>query len=591
MLTNLPKKKLGIFHQELSDLILQNVTQKMEEEGLDPAHPKLKALLQGLSLEEGSEELALTQIVENYQSLLKQPLSQLIEKNLIEAFPMKSFVQLKMGSYFPRIYRGLPRLYHKEKPSLSQIKKDFSHLPSLKRQVLSKALLSLYAKCPVQGKLCIFTWVIHDGLGDFIAAVETQKILRGAFPKLEVTLIALIQKDCLLKLDIPENCIPVPYEKECPVEIFPSEALLALSSSQVILQIPTYYEHTEKLVEKVGEKALHPPEWIAIGEYGFVESSWFHPKSQRYCLGLHFLEKGIMIRDPLQAKWSDLENEEIRSWVDSKNRFYLAYLATAVGGGIYLHALFKSLENEDQDIDLCTPDLRWFIQFLDQQKKASRSLLEWDVNVQSIEILYQGKAHHFALAEKGKKVRILSPEKISQSDFRVLLALSEDFVAVRGDQSFSEAVSQGKPFYYDAREHARFFIKDLVALSENRIKEFPAAQECMRAMAQASLYQLQTQERQWVDETYFQELEDWTAAALRIGLSLQEPNCMQGFEKICQIIREEMPANSFLEHLVQRAFFLKQHHDLALFEEEAIKKFCSAKSTLIETILEIKSRI
>src|SRR5690606_30664930 len=102
---------------------------------------------------------------------------------------------------------------------------------------------------------------------------------------------------------------------------------------------------------------------------------------------------------------------------------------------------------------------------------------------------------------------------ITQSDFRALLALSGEWVAVRGDQSFSEVISQGKAFFYDGRDHARYFIKDLVAIAENRIGGHPTTLACIRGMAQGFAYRIPVQEGEWVDETYFQEAEEWTAIA------------------------------------------------------------------------------
>jgi hypothetical protein len=156
-----------------------------------------------------------------------------------------------------------------------------------------------------------------------------------------------------------------------------------------------------------------------------------------------------------------------------------------------------------------------------------------------------------------------------------LLHLSSDFVAVRGDQSFSEAVSEGKAFFYDAREHACYFVKDLVALSSNRLHEFEGTLACIRGMGQAFLYNVRFQISEWVDESYFQEMEEWTSIALSIGLALQDPKTKEGFLKLNRILAEEFSANAFICQLVQRALCHKNHPEIGQLESAELALFIS----------------
>lgn len=578
---------LSPFHSELLAFLSQNCKKQIVEEGLEPESDSLlKNLLKDLSPSSADKPLPLTEIIDNYQHLFGSKGPVHIEKTLMEAFPAKDFLQLGLSRYYPRIYRGLPRLYAREQASQSHIKKGFTHLSSLKKQAVSRALYSLYGKIPAKGRVTLFTWVINDGLGDFIAATEVLHLLKGRFPDLDLHFVGLVQQQAIPHLTLPKSSIVIPYEKECPINLITEEALTVLRSSDLILQIPTYYPHTNELIQllKSMEGESSSPKMECVGEYGFLESNWFHPKSGNYSLGLHFLEKGILIRKPCQATWDDVTNEQLKKWRSPENPFYLAYLATSMGGAIYLHSLLKSLENEPQDIDLCVPDLGWFFALSEKQSKAGRPLLEWEMGVSSIEILYQDKTCSIPLAPQGKKVRLLCPGLITQSDFRALLALSGDWVAIRGNQSFSEAVSQGKAFFYDGRAHARYFIKDLAALAENRIGSHPGTLHCIRGMVQGFLYNVPVQEGEWVEETHFQELEEWTAIALRIGMVLQDPETIQGYKALNRILAEEFSANQFLCHLVQRALCQIHHPEIEEFEAEQLTKFVNEEQTFAQLI-------
>lgn len=588
------ESSLGQFHSELLKFLKMQVENRIEDHGLDPAYDiELKSLLKGLSPASTDQALQLNEIIDNYQHLFNDKGPVYLEKVVMEAFPVKDFVKLGLGRYYPRMYRGLPRLYHRDFPTQSHIKKPFTHLPSLKKQAVSRALYSLYSKVPAVGTVTLFTWIINDGLGDYVAAIEVMMLLEACFPALDVRFVGLVHEKLALKLKWPENSILIEYKKDCPLDLINKEALKTLRESDLIIQLPTYYPHFDELLKKLKKKRSKNkmPKIQSIGEYGFLESNWFHPKSGNTSLGLHFLEKGILIRKPLKACWDMVENEWLKSHLRDGNHFYLAYLSSPIGGAIYLHSLLKSLEHDDQGIDLCVPDLNWFFKFVEKQKQANKTVLEWDLGISAIEIYFEEHFHSIPVSETGKKLRLLCPGSISQNDFRALLSLSGNWVGVRGNQSFSEAISQGKAFFYDGREHSRYFIKDLQAMAENRIGGYPGALECIRGIANGFVYNLPVQEEDWVDETFFQTIEEWTVIALNIGLSLQDPETYVGYRHLSQIIIQERSANHFICHLVQRAFLHRKYPELEQKEAENLGKFVSGVDTFEEFISSQKSLI
>jgi len=512
------------------------------------------------------------------------------ERKLLESF------------HLPNMYRGLPRLYDREMPAKSRVKKEFTDLSSLKRLVSERELFQIYEKftLPLKAKICFFTWVIWDGWGDYIAAFEVIDLLKKKFPLLEMDWVVLVcSRKKLPHLPTPCKTHTVFYEKDCPLSLIDSSILQILRSSHLILQIPTYYPCTQDLCEVLKEGVERVPKLVSVGEYGFLESQWFHPKTSNRSMGLHFLEKGILIRENLSEKFpsfQQVENRQLVNWlfpqgIDEESylaahHFYVAYLATPIGGAVYLHALLKAHEFSEKTIDICCPDIGWFIAYLEMQNKAGRPILE---SLDScLEVYTQEKIYTFGSESLVKKVRIFSPGIISISDFHILIQLSGEFVGVRGNQSFSEAISLGKLFFYDGRNHARYFLKDLLALAENRIASYPTSLKVLRAMREVFLYNLEKEEKQWIEEIYFQEKRCWKEIALELGQSLQDPKVVSGFKQLAQIIQEEHSFNDFFCQLIQRELCHVFHPLIARFEEECMEEFLKEKISFSELIDRLK---
>lgn len=550
------------FHTELLSYLLFDVERHMQESGLphEKEWTRYRDTLQ--TAIQTNSDLSFTEIINNYQQLVLKK-NTLLEKNFLELSSTHNW----------KILRGLPRVYHRDHPLQSEIKKEFSHLGSLKKLGLEKTSLPLYQniEIPKGARICLFTYMLSDGWGDFIAMQEAYKILTTRFPQAIIQSILCISKHQIdsLPQHVDKNLITVPYERDCRPTSFPESALKAFRSSSLIISLPTLYPHIDKLQKFFVSAHQNPPKLLSIGQYGFLESEHFHPKSGNYAMGLHFLEKGIFIRDTVpKGNLQTLENsallhslfgvkepqeQHINQYLAS-HHLYLAYLTSPIGGAIYLHALLQWQKQNTQTIDICTPSLSWFIEYVNIQAQQNKPLLEGDFGIQTLEIHFQGHIHTRTLASSGKTLRILCPGTLSNADFRNLMSSSQEFVAIRGDQSFSEAVSAGKLFFYDGAPHARYFIKDLLALAENRLSSQKSTLNLFRSMGKAFLYNLPENEAEWVEETYFQEKEPWAQIAATIAFSLKDPQTTQGCKLLCQIIRNEYSFNKTLCHLVQREF-------------------------------------
>lgn len=587
--------ELSPFHAELLEYIQKDVERREVEEGFDPSYDRSFRDFQSdltQALEPGSADvpLPLPQIIDQYNYLIGSRGAIHLELKLLESFPEKEFAELGLSHYYPRIYRGLPRLYYKENASLSRVKSHFAHLPSLKRIAVEKALFSLYGSYkPKSGKVVLFTWVISDGFGDWVAAQEICQILRHALPQVEIDLVAFMPER--FRAQVAEGKI-IFYDEDCPVSLIPEEYFNILKSANLILQTPTHYPYTKELTERLQKESFNQ-KFENLGEYGYVESSWFHPKTGQRSMGLHFLEKGILTRKIPANGFAALENSQLLQWLfgtegpgpaeieryEREYHFYLAYLCTPFAGKIYLHALLKSLERDERPIDLCSPSLGWFIEHLEECKRNSQPILQESFGVARIEVWQGDRVYAEKIADIGKVVRLLCPGSLNQTDFQALLTASGEFVAVRGDQSFSEVVCANKAFFYDSRTHARYFVKDLAAVAESRIASHRGTLTCIRQMTRAFLAHLPQQENDWVDEVHFQQAEpfDWYDASQKIGIALQDPDTLAGFKKFNRMIADEFSCNEYIVNLVKRSLLHAQDPVVAYLEEKQLALFTSQR--------------
>src|SRR3990167_3843995 len=239
---------MNLFHAELFNFLQQSAKKHLISEGIDAASDneflQLEKVLKPTSAD---VQVPLSEILESYENILVDKRSFPVEGKLIGSFSEREFKKLDLA--YPKMCRGLPRIYRKGRPSESHIKKSFSHLPTLRRAFIEKALYSLYDQILIDSsvKITLFTWVIRDGLGDYMAALEAADILRKrflmaaleaadilrkCFPRLKVAIVALVSIDAKVAEDVPVHLIR--YDKKCPLSLIPPEALQEMLSSDLI---------------------------------------------------------------------------------------------------------------------------------------------------------------------------------------------------------------------------------------------------------------------------------------------------------------------------------------------------------------------
>jgi hypothetical protein len=573
------------FYDQLLFFLQDDLIRKKNEEGWDDSSDQ-EFSAYGDSVSKAiraQEPKPLYEIIEQYQHLFGERGPSHLEQKILQAFPDSEMISLNLKPL--RIYRGLPRLYRKNQPQFSKLKPHFSYLPSLKRSAAIKPLLSLYQHVPVpaDARMAIVCRVLPDGLGDYYAGREAATLIKQAFPRLDVHFFVISEQELPSMQDL--------YAERWEGS---ESQLRLLQECDLVLQIPTACPQIDEIKAKMDPSA--GPKWECVGEYGFVETEAFHPQSQAHSMGLHFLERGILTRlVDSHISIHEMESESMVQWLFenqrpdqeavacylTKSRFFLAYLFSSPGIYVYLHALLKSLENDDKNIDICVPDFLKIITYFDQRLQAQLDPIEKRYGVARIVLCIDSQSAVMNLAPAGKTLRILCPRKLHSSDFQRLLSFSEEFVACRGDQSFSEAVSCNKGFFYEPRDHSRFFLKDLIAVAQNRIPSYSTTIDVLRLSMKILEHNSPLEEGEWIDEIAVQQQEkmDLIQIAEAIGQCLQDSKTFAGFKKLNRILFEEFSCNAFLVQLVQRSICHRRNPKIDDLEEKEIGRFIAGQQS------------
>ena len=464
------------------------------------------------------------------------------------------FQDEEVRDFLPRIYRGLPRWYYREDASRTKIKSQFCDLAALKKVTLVRPLIQLYAQDGWKRKVQIglISDVLSDGLGDWAALLAAAGILEERLENIELELFFIHQKS-------------IPQSTEYPIHAsskLESSWLPLLEKKDLVICMPTKVD-------------LPLSNVLRIGEYGFLESGTFHPRSGAWSMGLSPLELGVMMS---KGESGPLESEELNRWLRPPNRLFAAYLMTMMGGKVYLTALLHATRGEPEDLDLVCPDASWWLGWLEE-----KSVPEFE-GVSEIALYWKDRCHRVVFREGRRKVRILVPQQLSREDVGRLFSLSGDFIGVRGNQSWSQAVATGKPFFYDGREHNRYFFKDLTALAKGRLKQ-KKVRRFLDLMNEALLHNSSPQKGEWVDEEHFQERRDWKKIGEEMGNLLFDPEVEEGFQELAKIIREEHSFNQILPLLVKRAVGHQMDRSLKESEESFLNLYVNGVvpfSTIIQ---------
>lgn len=447
--------------------------------------------------------------------LFNEKITSAIEKNMLE----KSFFEesLLPPYVIPKFYRGLPTLPIGTAFDDHLIPPNFDDAELLNRRLLDRAVLHAYRFIQPKGKMNLLTHVLPDGLGDLAAQMAAARLLRQTYPELEIKLVTLIDKGRAIDVDRGglEHVI-----------VHAKEKLSDVLQDHFTLQMPTYIEGISNVE--------------TLGEYGFLDSSWCHPKSGNRSMGLHALEYGILIK-PLPCTSSQKEGD------------YMAYLKSKEAYTLYLKALLLSKIDDSEAITVHVSSLESCLPLIQSKKLPG---------VKEVKIYLKGHMAVLPIQSRGKTLHLQEMTPLKERDFQRKLVGSKPFIGVRGNQSLSEAISCGKCFFYEKEPHTRDLLKDLIALAKARTPFLGKYIECFSSQDAALM-----------------------------GECLKDPKLFIEMKKLCKIIVKEHRANEFLCQIAARGMLHKTAPFLKKVEERLIGQVLSGHLTVDQFVVKLCNEV
>ncbi|MCH9612474.1 MAG: hypothetical protein S4CHLAM102_09640 [Chlamydiia bacterium] len=439
----------------------------------------------------------------------------------------------------PRFYQPLP--IEKQK-----LKAPFSSLYTLTQICLDSILTHIYEKAPdpIGGKCVIFTWLHPNGLGDLSCQTETLSILKPRFPNIEFLPLTLCNKD----REIPPLKDHILIQEE---EIHKSNhdylaKRLAphLDGADLILQIPTAFPLFASVTNNY-------PNTLTIGEYGFIDTKFFHPESANRSMGLHFLEMGIFI-PPVASSTSllDLLPKKIGPMIREENHLYFPYMFSPKKYRVFLLSLFTSLD-DDRDIDCLIVNLDRLLPVLEDHLDEF-----WASGIGRIE-LYTRVGKSVIEGNKGKVWRIFELDKLPADTFRALRSKCEGPIACTGNMSFSESIAQEELFFYDALCHTCPFIQNYIDCAKGA---FPDNRELHEYLE------------------YFLEPDPPVETLAQYFVS---PTLKESFKALSQLIKQNYNFSERIPLITKRALLHVQNPELAEQEKKLVQAYLREEIELL----------
>jgi hypothetical protein len=300
----------------------------------------------------------------------------------------------------------------------------------------------------------------------------------------------------------------------------------ALSSTDLVIAAPTHYQEWKKIEESLPDQ----PQVEHFGEYGLIDSPHFHPETAARCMGLHFLEKGVVIPE-------DLDRTPL---VVLPHR-YLGYVTTKRGFVIFLAMVCAKTTG---DAEVIVPKLDAMFLYMEAIKAFAAAQ-----GVRCFELYMEGEMCPISIQEEGKVIKIFFRPHIEREEFLTLLKTSS-VVGCRGNQSLMEAIACRKPLFYDPVKHNVSFLYDLIGLVRDRLPElFP-------------LFSLFT-------EALEEDVEGWLLLGEKIAF------CMRDTFSLFDLLQKEYCFNPVLEGIIKRRAYIKAHPDHLAWEQKHLEQLSS----------------
>jgi hypothetical protein len=495
-----------------------------------------------------------------------------MENYLLESFSEEDFINLGLPlSTYPCITQGLPRDLDLKSPGFLQLKSGFNDIKVLKRCILDKPLLHLYNKAIVPNKqlILIITYVVPGGFGDFFAQRHLKKILKNHFSNLEIHSLIFMESTYSTKIDAlsDESILSFDAIDACHPQYFDSATKKLLETASLIFEIPTQFPFQKELEDLCFLK----DHYVSIGEYGFIQSQSYLPATSKRCLGLHYLEYGLFIDSLETLPLTKLHNPDITQFLQTKNfnnqntsihNFYFCYLATDYGSFVYFYLVIYLALHQKKSLDLICVDIGPFLKIIEKDLDHLKNL-----PIASIEIFYKNHKSLLQFSKDGIDIRIYHTGIINHHDFQILLANSQEPIGIRGNLSFSEAISLEKVFFYDPLTHNYPLYYELLSLANLQDKDVFC----------------------WVQ--LFKQGQDPHQAASQGAKLFQTPDFTKKFALLCAFIKQRLKTDEHMINIVYKALHQQSRPDIKKKEQILSALFIEKKLSFTQLIQLLRQEI
>ncbi len=438
-----------------------------------------------------------------------------------ESLELPPYTRCKIGSL-------LPKSLH------------FSSLDDIAFNVFDKALLYKYKDFSLntEKKLIFFTWVIPSGLGDLSMQIHIANIIKKNHPGLPIELISIVHETSFipepLKSTLPHHIIKYCHPNP---PTFSTEITSLLREAFSVIEIPTAYFDFPSLKKMIQKGNKTPPIISRIGQYGFIGTEDYNPTTRERSMGLHFLEKGVIILEKVPPQKRDFD-------------CYFAYLITKSGILTYLYSILLNRMKDQKDLTLLSPNLDRLLPILQEIDFKSYNIKKIVIkdfpNISSIDFMEAGKTITI------EHVKNLHPKKILH-----YMSTCNPFVGIRGDGSFTECLSTDALFFYDALDHAIPFLTDLTYIAHDELMAYYSLGEYL-----LNLINIKT---------------DPLLRAKAIAELLDDRSVFAGLEKLRSHLQKYYRFNETLDHLIRQNFAFYQDPSLKSKDEALFMDFINEK--------------
>lgn len=455
-------------------------------------------------------------------------------------------------------------------------------------RLFTEATQSLFRNAPVSTdqEIVLCGNICKDGLGDFYHLVNAARILKEAFPSQKISLVMDFKeyKSRQSKIQLPQEfeCIVYDSEKDSPNSDLVAKGREKLAKAHLIVNLPDKYP-----LELISEAKKKNPECkkpIRFMEYGYGDDSYSRNWGDKatVAMGVNPSEVGIVIKPQLSEGLLNLENGALikllmgkeapsiadeRSYIDATSRCFC--YARKEGVVQFIRIACAAYAEDAKPLDIVCPFDDSYYLYLKNIPNENPEIAK----IQFYKKTPEGKIElikESAREGAGKTVRIIDPFPLTEHDFQIF-ASKADFMGCTGDISFTEAVSYGKTFFYNAPEHKADFIESLADFAEERFGEDSLLAVCFKIMSELDFMDLNGDE------------------ISQFGKLLRNPKTREETRLFCEEIRKYYNFNEHLIDRVSRDSFLQLHPDIGILEKSLRKDFKEGRKTLQEAFQELKS--